>query len=1248
MNAQHHSVKGKKILLWILIFCAAGPALGSNVELIAQLTDPFIDCNATNCALQGACDWRYGYAHSLHAPQWADFSEHGLAVDAEATIAVDFMIQVEGPVTGLHFWGSFLNDIEPVGGPDSLSLEVSLYSDHLGRPGSRLWMHHFAPGSYTTRACHDGLQDWLQSYPMLFIPNGYRVSYQYDLCMPPHAVQFQAGTQYWLLLREIRSPLASHRFGLLSSFTDRLWRKPGRVQTGPSSIWMDLHYPIQHDLSLLPIEMALVLTGPKETLPKRDLGDAPDSSNSQGTPMTAYPGANTPGRFPTTYHLGSPPYGPLHKRPRDLAHLGSLVSLDHDADLGYDQDPTNNLRPPRNLANLDGADDALHLPLYLPHCQETRFSYSIKINNNALVPFVYVNAWFDWNRDGDWEDAIHCGAKMADEWALQNQAILLSTVGLQNIDSDTFLSWHPPYVENPDPVWMRLMLSEQPWPGPQALTAGAGPAGGYVFGETEDYYLRPNNRIEFVMSADRGDAPDDEILPGYPTLNSNSGATHRLAGPWFGDVENAPDHDIDGQPHAQSLGDDLDHPHDDEEGISIPPLVRGTTTDITLEVQGGGGIVTGWIDYDMDEVWQADEKVVNRFLPEGIHIVPIDVPDDAVVGTSHARFRISRRAGLNPAGLARDGEVEDHEVTILCSTWKWVQWPDVTPNSMGLRVDTNSIDSDRGLLRSVADDFECRQSNALSHVRLWGLWKEDQKGVITRIRLTIHPDDPVGDGGVDSNNDFSKPESAVLWTHSFTPGGFTEKLYHNVYGPGTWWWDRQAKRPLAEHNREIWQVDIPVDASIAFHQTGTPAHPVIYWLRVEILTENGEFAWCTRRWPDHFMDDAVWHGLAQDPKRWQELRYPRRHPYYGLEMDSIDMAFGLNFDDGPCEPVTARPHAATYCPAVTTRCPATVTQCPVVSTQCPTAATKCPAAQTQCPALTTRCPVLQTRCPAESTQCPPIQTQCPPTATECQMVVTECPATETRCPIAETKCPVQSTQCPMAQTRCPPTATECQTVVTECPATETRCPVAETKCPLQSTRCPVELTRCPPTVTECQSVLTECPATETRCPEEETKCPAIMTRCPIQSTNCPVRHTHCPEEETRCPAESTRCPYIQTQCPPTLTECHAPETECPAVKTRCPPRETHCPISDTKCPVTDTRCPVEETQCPVIYTRCPPTETRCPPSATKCPPVDTQCPPTGCMLPTGRQPSYPGFIRLSELVGRACPIVEAPCLSVRR
>jgi hypothetical protein len=106
---------------------------------------------------------------------------------------------------------------------------------------------------------------------------------------------------------------------------------------------------------------------------------------------------------------------------------------------------------------------------------------------------MYVNVWFDWNRDGDWDDTLQCPlVGPAPEWAVQNQPVSAAAPGTLTFTTPPFLPWHQAAGAASPQTWMRITLSEQPWqPLGAAGYAGSGPLGGYEFGETEDYYFTP-------------------------------------------------------------------------------------------------------------------------------------------------------------------------------------------------------------------------------------------------------------------------------------------------------------------------------------------------------------------------------------------------------------------------------------------------------------------------------------------------------------------------------------------------------------------------------------------------------------------------------------------------------------------------------------------------------------------------------------------------------------------------------------
>ncbi|NIS79487.1 MAG: hypothetical protein GTO14_04585 [Anaerolineales bacterium] len=228
-----------------------------------------------------------------------------------------------------------------------------------------------------------------------------------------------------------------------------------------------------------------------------DLGDAPDSTNNLGPAMTAYPMGGPMGvqaNYPTVFNdaSGTGPHGPIHLNPLAVAHLGKSITRETEADIGPDADGLNNIDPLTNSPNRDGADDGVIFPLNLPHCSWITFDYLVNITNPGGD--LWVNVWFDWNRDGDWDDTLSCPGAPAPEWAVQNQYLFNLPAGLHQLTTPAFLSWHPQWGSKY--IWMRITLSEQPWtggsnPGVKG-NGGSGPAEGYQIGETEDYYFVPD------------------------------------------------------------------------------------------------------------------------------------------------------------------------------------------------------------------------------------------------------------------------------------------------------------------------------------------------------------------------------------------------------------------------------------------------------------------------------------------------------------------------------------------------------------------------------------------------------------------------------------------------------------------------------------------------------------------------------------------------------------------------------------
>jgi hypothetical protein len=218
----------------------------------------------------------------------------------------------------------------------------------------------------------------------------------------------------------------------------------------------------------------------------------------------------------------------------------------------------------------------------------------------------------------------------------------------------------------------------------QVVPAGftqTSPVGGEHNVNFDGIALTQSYDFGLLASRDFGDAPDS-----YGTTLSADGASHGItAGLNIGATV---DRELDGQPTTSADGDDLNGrilisgaTEDDEDGVTLlQPLGPGARADFSVNVtntSGAAAYLQGFMDFNADGDFTdpGEQFLTNVLVPngsvgldlDGSDGVFVDVPLDATVGTTFARFRLSQATGLGPLGAANTGEVEDYRFPILGS-----------------------------------------------------------------------------------------------------------------------------------------------------------------------------------------------------------------------------------------------------------------------------------------------------------------------------------------------------------------------------------------------------------------------------------------------------------------------------------------------------------------------------------------------------------------------------------------------------
>ena len=219
-------------------------------------------------------DWDVGDTYKMHFPQLPDEAGWDVKASDAGVIADDWLCTETGPVTDIHFWGSWYN-----GQPgDILGFSVSIFSDvpdpdptnpqDFSHPGALLWTHYFPIDEVRIRQIVPIPQVWEGWYEpstgVALYPN-HDNYYQYNIVNIQNAMVQEAGMVYWLSVQADVVPSGTPAYwGWKSStrhYSDKAVYQPGggTVCTAPDNGTGTVDFPV--DCPLVSTDHYLIQEG---------------------------------------------------------------------------------------------------------------------------------------------------------------------------------------------------------------------------------------------------------------------------------------------------------------------------------------------------------------------------------------------------------------------------------------------------------------------------------------------------------------------------------------------------------------------------------------------------------------------------------------------------------------------------------------------------------------------------------------------------------------------------------------------------------------------------------------------------------------------------------------------------------------------------------------------------------------------------------------------------------------------------
>lgn len=163
----------------------------------------------------------------------------------------------------------------------------------------------------------------------------------------------------------------------------------------------------------------------------------------------------------------------------------------------------------------------------------------------------------------------------------------------------------------------------------------------------------------------------------------------------------------------------------------------------------------------------------------------------------------------------------------------------------------------------VADDWMCSETGPVKDIHFWGSWRNGDEAIIGSFLITIYSDIPADPPQLP----YSRPGN-ILWQYDFTDFDIMPYTPETMEG----WYDPSTGEYLTDNHQRYYRYDIFLDEQLWFHQVeGT-----IYWISItaNLVQPEPGILWGWKTSVNHWNDDAVWAPLPPPDGQWIELFEP--------------------------------------------------------------------------------------------------------------------------------------------------------------------------------------------------------------------------------------------------------------------------------------------------------------------------------------------------------------------------------------